>query len=52
VALGYSAIMSKMKGAGYMGMMEDYFGPPSEKVLKADGSGRKRKGGKERTDID
>lgn len=51
VGLAYRGIMSKMSGTGYMGMMEDYFGPPSEKLLKGEGKNRKPAGGKERADI-
>lgn len=51
VALNYSGLMGKMTGSGYMGMMEDYFGPVAQKWL--DGTGRKpvKKPG-ERRDID
>ncbi|MBI4626216.1 MAG: DUF4838 domain-containing protein [Verrucomicrobia bacterium] len=51
VALAYGSIMGKMTGSGYMGMMEDYFGPPSEKLLKGGGTGQKKKASDARTDI-
>jgi hypothetical protein len=40
--------MAKMTGSGYMGMMEDYFGPPSARLL----AGKAGKTQDKRTDID
>ena len=48
VALAYDSIMAKMTGSGYMGMMEDYFGPPSARLLE----GKARTTQEKRTDID
>lgn len=36
-ALNYNSIMLKMQSKSYMGLMEDYFGPPAEKFLKEGG---------------
>jgi len=52
IAIHYKSIMAKMQGTGYMGMMEDYFGPPSDKLIKSGGAKQKGKKGTERTDID
>ncbi len=35
LSLNYESIMSKMKGTGYMGLMEDYFGPPADKYINS-----------------
>jgi hypothetical protein len=42
-AIQYTSILSKMQTRTYQGMMEDYFGPPSEKFLKAEGTGEENK---------
>ena len=31
IAMNYEWILEKMQGRSFMGKMEDYFGPPSEK---------------------
>ena len=49
-AIQYTSILAKMQTSTYMGMMEDYFGPPSEKFIKAEGT--ESKSMNEPTDID
>ena len=52
VALNYNDLMEGMQQRRYMSPMEDYFGPVSEKFLKASGDGHFSKTIIERTDID
>jgi hypothetical protein len=51
-ALNYKDLLAGMQKVRYMSPMEDYFGPVSEKFLKASGEGYSPKTIKERTDMD
>lgn len=39
IALNYDLVLGKMQGPTFMGNMEDYFGPPSEKFLRGTETG-------------
>ena len=52
VAFNLRNLLGKMQGTGYMGNMQDYFGPPSEKFLNPESAKESKKKEKEPDDID
>ena len=52
VAINFPAVLGKMQGTGYMGNMQDYFGPPAAKFLDPSTAARPAPKKAEPTDID